>query len=321
MHAILVGDNQSLRWSDVPEPQPGPGDIVVDIRATAVNRADLMQRAGNYPPPPGWPEWMGLECAGIVSHAPAGGRWQVGDAVCALLGGGGYAERVALPADMAMAVPKGLSMAEAAALPEVYATAYLNLCLEAGLKEGDTVFIQAGASGLGTAAVQLVKTMGGKVVTTVGSDDKATFVKQLGADVVINHRSEDVLAVLQANPCDIALDCVGGADMGKYLETMNRSGRWVMIATLGGNLTEIDLGKFFRTGLRLIGSTLRSRPSEMKAEILGGLEKLLWPAFEAGSIKPILHATLPIEQADEAHGILMRRENLGKVVLTVGDAS
>lgn len=321
MHAILVGDDQSLSWSEVPEPQPGPADIVIDIRATAVNRADLMQRAGNYPPPPGWPAWMGLECAGVVSHAPAGGRWQVGDPVCALLGGGGYAERVAVPADLVLPVPRGLSMAEAATLPEVYATAYLNLCLEAGLKEGDTVFIQAGASGLGTAAIQLVKALGGTVVTTVGSDDKAAFVRGLGADVVINHRVEDVLAVLQAHPCDIALDCVGGADMGKYLETMNRGGRWVMIATLGGNLTEIDLGKFFRTGLRLIGSTLRSRPSEVKAEILAGLERLLWPAIERGDIEPILHATLPIEQAAEAHAILQRRENVGKVVLTVGGES
>ncbi len=318
MHAIVVAEDRSLVWREVPDPTPGAGQVVIDVHATAVNRADLLQRAGSYPPPPGWPEWLGLECAGVISHAPGGGRWQVGDEVCALLGGGGYAERVAVPEGMILPVPAGLTIAEAAALPEVYATAYLNLCLEARLQAGDTVFIQAGASGLGTAAIQLAKTLGGTVVTTVGSDEKAAFVRGLGADVVINHRTDDLLAALAAHPADIALDCVGGAEVGRYLGTMARGGRWVMIATLGGNLTELDLGQFFRMGLRLIGSTLRSRPAEVKAEILGALERLLWPAFEAGSIKPILHATLPIEQAEAAHGILQRRENLGKVVLAVG---
>ncbi len=312
MHAILVGDQQRLTWTEVPEPQPGPGDIVIDIRATAVNRADLMQRAGNYPPPPGWPEWMGLECAGVVSHAPAGGRWHVGDQVCALLGGGGYAERVAVPADLVLPVPTGLTMAEAAALPEVYATAYLNLCLEAGLQAGDTVFIQAGASGLGTAAIQLVKALGGTVVTTVGSESKAAFVRELGADVVINHRSEDVLAVLQANPCDIALDCVGGATMGQYLATMNRGGRWVMIATLGGDLTEIDLGKFFRTGLRLIGSTLRSRPSELKAEILNGWSVGSGRRSRLAPSSRSCTQRCPSSRLTEPHEILKRRGEPGQ---------
>ena len=317
MHAVLIDSQQNLVWSEVPEPTPQAGDVLIEIHAAALNRADLMQRAGNYPPPPGWPEWMGLECAGVVRSAPAGSRWKVGDRVCALLGGGGYAEQVAVPPELVLPVPDGLSMVQAAALPEVFATAYLNLCLEAGLQAGDNVFIQAGASGLGTAAIQLVKTLGGTVVTTVGSDEKAEFVKSLGADVVINHRTEDVCAVLAEHPVDIALDCVGGEAVGKYLETMNRGGRWVMIATLGGNLTELDLGKFFRAGLRLIGSTLRSRPNETKRQVLAGLEQQLWPALAAGTVKPILHATLPMTAAAAAHAILQNRENLGKVVLTV----
>ncbi len=317
MHAMLVGDGGALVWREVPDPAPRADEIIVDVRAAGLNRADLMQRAGTYPPPPGWPEWMGLEVAGQVSHAPAGGRWQVGDAVCALLGGGGYAERVAVPADMALPVPAGLSMAEAAAIPEVFATAYLNLCLEGGLKAGDTVLVQAGASGLGTAAIQLTKLLGGKVVTTVGSAAKAEFVRQLGADVVVNHTTDDLAPVIADFAVDIALDCVGGPELGHCLGKMAPGGRWIVIATLGGPLTQIDVNLFFRRGLRLIGSTLRSRSAAMKAEILTGLERLLWDAFASGAIRPVIHEVLPMAQAEAAHAILENRQNLGKVVLTI----
>jgi len=320
MHAILVDDQQSLVWSEVPDPGPQAGEIVMDIHATALNRADLLQRAGHYPPPPGWPEWMGLEAAGVVSYAAADGRWQVGDRVCALLGGGGYAERIAVPAELVLPVPDGLSMVEAAALPEVFATAYLNLCLEGGLQAGETVLIQAGASGLGTAAIQLVKTLGGTVVTTVGSEMKAELVRSLGADIVVNHRTENLGAVLDEHPVDIALACVAGPDLGRYLEKMNRGGRWIVIATLGGDRTELDLGRFFRSGLKLIGSTLRNRPLETKAAVLAGLERLLWPALAAGTVRPVIHRTLPLTDAESAHAILQRRENLGKVVLKTGES-
>lgn len=318
MHAVLINEDKSLSWSEVPDPIRKDNEILVQIHATALNRADLMQRAGNYPPPPGWPEWMGLEMAGVVLQAPANSRWKTGDKVCGLLGGGGYAEKVVLPADMALPVPAGLSMVEAAAIPEAFATSYLNLCLEGGLKAGDTVFIQAGASGLGMAAIQLVKQVGGKVVTTVGSDEKADFVRSLGADVVINHRKQDVAAVLAANPPDIALDCVSGPGFGPCIEHMAQGGRWIVIATLGGEQCQINLRTFFRKGLKLIGSTLRSRSSEMKAQILKGMEDLLWPAFSAGTVRSVIHQTLPITQAEAAHAILQGRENLGKVVLTVG---
>jgi len=317
VHAILIADDKSLEWSEVPDPVARANEILVEVHAAALNRADLLQREGNYPPPPGWPEWMGLEVAGVVLQAPPGGRWQVGDKVCALLGGGGYAEKVAVPADMALPVPAGLSMAEAAAIPEAFATSYLNLCIEGGMKAGETVFIQAGASGLGMAAIQLAKFLGAKVVTTVGSEGKKRFARELGADVVINRKKEDVAAVMREHPVDVAMDCAAGENLGPCLEAMARGGRWIVIATLGGTTSELNMRDFFRRGLRLIGSTLRSRTSEMKAEILAGLERQLWPALSAGKIKVLIHETLPITEAEAAHAILQRQENLGKVVLTV----
>jgi NADPH2:quinone reductase len=318
MRAILVAPDKSLTWSEVPDPVAKTGEILVDVHAAALNRADLMQRDGNYPPPAGWPEWMGLEVAGVVKAAPAGGRWQVGDQVCALLGGGGYAECVAVPQELVLPVPTGLSFVEAAAIPEAFATSYLNLCLEGGLTTGDTVFIQAGASGLGMAAIQLAKHLGAKVVTTVGSEEKAAFVRDLGADVVINRRTQEVAAAIAPHCVDIAMDCAAGPGLGPCLAQMAPGGRWIVIATLGGALAEIDLGVFFRKGLKLIGSTLRSRSPERKAGILADLQAKFWPALAARQIRALIHATLPMPRAAEAHAILERQENLGKVVLTLG---
>jgi len=317
MHAVIIDPDKRLNWREVPDPKPRADEILIDIHAAALNRADLLQREGLYPPPPGWPEWMGLEVAGVVLQAPSGSRWKIGDKVCALLGGGGYSEQVVVPADMVLPVPQGLSMVEAAAIPEAFATSYLNLCLEGGMQAGDTVFIQAGASGLGMAAIQLAKALGAKVVTTVGSDEKAAFATRLGADVVINHRKEDVASVLAQHPVDVAMDCVAGPALGKCLATMARGGRWVVIATLGGPMSEINMNDFFKRGVKMIGSTLRSRSSQMKAQILAGLETALWPSFASGKIKVMIHKTLPIACAEEAHAVLQKQENLGKVVLTV----
>lgn len=318
MKAILVDPEKNLVWSEVPDPVRKENEVLIAVHAAALNRADLMQRAGDYPPPPGWPEWMGLEVAGIVLEAPRGGRFQSGDAVCALLGGGGYAEKVAVPAEMVLPVPSGLSMAEAAALPEAFATSYLNLCMEGGLKSGDTVLIQAGASGLGIAAIQLAKELGAKVMTTVGTDEKADFVRSIGADIVINRRSDDLVAAMERHPVDIALDCVAGARLGESVIRLAHGGRWIVIATLAGPQTEIDMNVFFRRGLKLIGSTLRSRSSEMKAQILAGLETLLWHKFSASELRPVLHQILPMDtHAEEAHAILQKEENIGKVVLSL----
>ncbi|MBI4979306.1 MAG: NAD(P)H-quinone oxidoreductase [Spirochaetes bacterium] len=316
MHAIIVKD-KTLVWSEVPDPVPRADEIIVEVHATALNRADLMQRDGEYPSPPGWPEWMGLEVAGVVIKAPSQSRWKIGDKVCALLGGGGYAEKVAVPASMALPVPEGLSMAEAAAIPEAFATSYLNLCIEGGMKEGDTIFIQAGASGLGMAAIQLAKAFGGTVMTTVSSAEKADFVRRLGADIIVNRKTDDLGAAMEKNPPDIAMDCVAGPGLGNCVVKMARGGRWIVIATLGGAKTEIDMNTLFKRGIRIIGSTLRSRSSEMKAEILAGLEKRLWTSFYSGKIKPVIYKSLPITKAEDAHAILRAQENLGKVILTV----
>ncbi|MBN2308705.1 MAG: NAD(P)H-quinone oxidoreductase [Candidatus Hydrogenedentes bacterium] len=317
MHAMLVDAQKNLAWIEVPEPAPRADEAVIQVHAAALNRADLMQRAGDYPPPPGWPEWMGLEVAGVIAGAPAQSRWRVGDKVCALLGGGGYAEKVAVPANMVLPVPEGLSMIEAAAIPEAFATCYLNLCIEAGMQAGDTVLIQAGASGLGTAAIQMVKALGGTVMTTVGSEEKAAFVRDLGADIVVNRNADDLCAVMDAHPVNIAMDCISGPELGRCIEKMAIGGRWIVIAALGGANTQLDMNVFFRRGLRLIGSTLRSRTPEMKGEILSGLERVLWQEFSSGRIKPVIYRSLPIARAEDAHAILQNRENIGKVVLTL----
>ncbi len=315
MHAILIAADKSLVWSEVADPVRKDGEVVIDIRAAALNRADLLQRAGNYPPPPGWPEWMGLEVSGVVAEAGIGSRWKTGDKVCALLGGGGYAERVAVPEGMILPVPAGLGFVEAAAIPEAFATAYLNLCIEGGLRAGDTVFIQAGASGLGMAAIQLAKRLGAKVVTTVSSAEKAQFVRDLGADVVINRKTEAIADVLAVHPVDVAMDCVAGPQLGPCLKTMARGGRWIVIATLGGPHSDLDMLDFFKRGVKLIGSTLRSRTSELKARILADIEEKLWDAFASGEIKVHVHQVLPITEAEAAHALMQANENRGKIVL------
>lgn len=318
MHAIIIQPDQSLAWQHVPDPQPLPDHVVIDIHAAALNRADLLQRKGLYPPPPGWPQWMGLEVAGVISHTPQSSRWRIGDRVCALLGGGGYAQKVAVPQNMVLPIPENLSFTEAAAIPEAFVTSYLNLCIEAAMQPGETVFIQAGASGLGMAAIQLARALGaGKIITTVGSDEKAAFVKQLGADIIIHHKQQNVADALAQHPVDVAMDCVAGPQLGPCLQTLAQGGRWVIIATLAGSDTHINANDFFRRGVKLIGSTLRSRSPETKAKLLSELHQKIWPAFSSGKIKPIIHKTLPIQHAEEAHAILRNNENLGKVVLTI----
>lgn len=324
MHAIVVepGSEARLRWQEVPDPALRHGEVLIRIAATAVNRADLLQRRGKYPPPSGAPEWMGLEASGVVETLASGVEGlQPGDHVCCLLAGGGYAERVVCDARLVLPVPEGLSLEEAASLPEVFATAYLNLFLEANLSAGETVLVHAGASGVGIAAIQLCHALGTRVLTTVGSEAKATFTRDLGADEVIRHDTEDVTQRLESltreHGLDVVLDCLGGEDLGRHFSMLAKGGRWVVIGLLQGRTTELDLRALLSGRLRLMGSTLRTRPVEEKGELLAELKRRVWPLFAEGGIRPVVHAALPIQEAEAAHAILERRENIGKVVLTV----
>lgn len=326
MKAILVNEDKSLRWDNVPDPVCGAEDCLVKIEAAALNRADLMQREGDYPPPPGCPEWMGLEIAGTIvkvgEEAAKKSHWKVGDKVCALLGGGGYAQYVNVKYDMLMPVPEGCSVIEAAAIPEAFATAYLNLFIEGGAKAGDTLLVTGGNSGLASVMIRMAKAFGLRVITTVRGEAKAAAIANLGADVIVDTKREALAEILQreldaGQGVDIAIDCLGGDTMGKCLHYLNKGARWIMIAALAGVKTEIDLKNIYVRNVRIIGSTLRSRAPEVKAQILAELVEKVWPKVANGEVKPTIHAVLPIEQAEAAQDILYQGQNVGKVVLTV----
>jgi len=326
MKAILINDDKSLRWDEVGNPVIKSDEILVEIHAAALNRADLMQREGDYPPPPGCPEWMGLEISGVIvkmgNEAKEKSNWKIGDKVCALLGGGGYAEYVAVKYDMLMPVPENCSMIEAAAIPEAFATAYLNLFIEGKIEKGNTLLMNAGASGLASVIIPMAKAFGIRVITTVLDDKKANSIKHLNADRVVVTTKEDIAEVLKqelenGHSVDVAIDCLGGEIMGKCIHYLTHGARWIMIAALAGTETQIDLKNIYVRNVRIIGSTLRSRTPETKAFILSELVKNVFPKIESGEVKPTIYKTLPITQAEEAHAILQRGENIGKVVLTV----
>lgn len=328
MKAMLIDKNKNLVWSDVAYPEMKNNEVIVKIHAAAVNRADLMQRDGDYPSPAGCPEWMGLEIAGVIeeigAEAAQKSDWQIGDKVCALLGGGGYAEYAAVAYDMLMPIPKGCSMEEAAAIPEAFATAYLNLFIEGKIERGNTLLMHAGASGLASVIIPMAKSFGIRVITSVLSDKIAASIQHLQADVVINSKEQDVADVLRqqledGHPVDVAIDCLGGAMMGRCLPYMQRGGRWIMIATLAGNMTEVDLKNIYVRNIRIIGSTLRSRTPQVKAQILASLVRDIWPKVELGYVKPTIYRILPMAEAEAAHAILQRGESVGKVVLRVVD--
>lgn len=323
MKAMLVDENKNLVWTDVADPIIKDNEVLVKIYAAALNRADLLQRQGKYPSPAGCPEWMGLEISGeVVEIGNAVTNWKIGDKVCALLGGGGYAEYVAVKYDMLMPIPKGLSMEEAAALPEAYATSYLNLFIEGHLEKGQTAFIPAGASGLASVAIPMAKAFGARVITSVLSDEIAERISPLGADVIINSSTECVEEILKAEeengtPVNVSMDCLCGETLGKSLPFMASGGYWIVISTLAGIETNVQLRPLLTKGLHLVGSMLRKRTPEFKAYLLSQLVKNVWPKIECGAIKPSIYKVLPIEKAEEAHAILERGENIGKVVLTI----
>lgn len=324
MKAILVNEDKSLRWDEVENPILKENEVLVKVEYAALNRADLMQREGDYPPPAGCPEWMGLEVSGEIVEMTAGAKaksnYKIGDKVCALLGGGGYAEYVAVSFDMCMPVPKNCTMAEAAAIPEAFATAYLKLFVEGKAKKGDTLLMQAGASGLASVVIPMAKAFGLRVITTVITNPE--HIKHLGADLVVDTRTESLPEVLKkeeeaGRAIDIAIDCLGGQNLGDCLPYVKYGCRWIVIAALAGTNTTIDLKNIYKKNIRIVGSTLRSRTPEMKAQILSNLVKEVWDKVEAGQIRPTVHKILPITEAEEAHDILYRGENVGKVVLEV----
>lgn len=326
MKAILVNDDRSLRWDSVPDAICGAEDCLIKIEAAALNRADLMQREGDYPPPEGCPEWMGLEIAGTIIEigetAKEKSDWKIGDKVCALLGGGGYAEYANVKYDMLMPVPKNCSMIEAAAIPEAFATAYLNLFIEGNIQEGDTLLMNAGASGLASVIIPMAKAFGIRVITTVLTEEIAQNIKHLNADRVVVTTKEDIAEVLKeeleaGHPVDVAIDCLGGEIMGKCIHYLKHGARWIMIAALAGQKTEIDLKNIYVRNVRIIGSTLRSRTPAVKAQILKELVDVVWPKVEQELVKPTIYKVLPITEAEAAHDILYRGENIGKVVLEV----
>ena len=324
MKAILVNEDRSLRWDEVPNPVLKEDEVLIKVEYAALNRADLMQREGDYPPPEGCPEWMGLEVSGeiveMTEGAKAKSNYKIGDKVCALLGGGGYAEFVSVRYDMCMPVPKNCTMAEAAAIPEAFATAYLKLFIEGHAKAGDTLLMQAGASGLASVIIPMAKAFGLRVITTVISDPKN--IQHLGADLVVDTREQNLPEILkkeekEGRAVDIAIDCLGGQNLGDCLPYVKYGCRWIVIAALAGANTTIDLKTIYKKNIRIIGSTLRSRTPEMKAEILSKLVDEVWEKVADGEIKPTVYKELPITEAEEAHDILYRGENIGKVVLKV----
>ena len=326
MKAILVNDDRSLRWDNVPDPVIKSEEVLVEIHYAALNRADLMQREGDYPPPAGCPEWMGLEISGVIveigEEAKAKSNWKIGDKVCALLGGGGYAEYVSVKYDMLMPVPENCSMVEAAAIPEAFATAYLNLFIEGNIKAGNTLLMNAGASGLASVIIPMAKAFGVRVITTVLTREIANSIKHLNADRVVVTKEQDIVEVLKeelqsGHSVDVAIDCLGGEIMGKCIHYLTHGARWIMIAALAGTKTEIDLKNIYVRNVRIIGSTLRSRTPETKAKILADLVRDVWPKVSSGEVKPTIHAVLPITEAEAAHDILYKGQNIGKVVLEV----
>jgi putative PIG3 family NAD(P)H quinone oxidoreductase len=327
MKAIVVkGDKQNpvLVWEAAPDVEYGPDEVLVNVQATAVNRADLLQARGGYNPPAGASEILGLEVAGIIAAVGKDVKdWQVGDRVCALLPGGGYAEQTAVPAGMLLRLPKAWTFAQGAAVPEVWYTAYVNLFLEGELSAGETVLIHAGASGVGTAAIQLANAAEATVFITAGSDEKLLACRKLGAELAINYKQEDflekVLAATQDQGVDLILDPVGGGYLDRNVKALKRFGRLVNIGQLGGSHGEMNMGLLLGKRLRIIGSTLRSRSPAEKIKITEQFQSGYWPLLRSGELKPIIDTEFPIEQAQKAHDYVAQNKNTGKVILIVGE--
>jgi putative PIG3 family NAD(P)H quinone oxidoreductase len=322
MHAITIakpGGPEVLTWSEVPDPEPKAGEVVIEIAATAVNRADLMQRQGKYPPPPGAPEYPGLECSGTVVAVGGGvAEWCVGDEVCALLSGGGYAERVAVPAAQLLPVPEGISLAEAAALPEVACTVWSNVFSIARLNPGEVLLVHGGASGVGTFALQLGSAYGARVFCTA-SAAKLDRCRGFGAERAIDYKSEDFVKIVRdetgGHGADVVLDNMGAKYLGRNVEVLATGGRLVVIGLQGGRKAELDLGMLLAKRASVTATSLRARPVVEKAQIVAEVRDHVWPLISAGRIRPVVDRALALQDAGEAHRIVGAGEHVGKVLL------
>ncbi|MDG9701072.1 NAD(P)H-quinone oxidoreductase [Streptomyces sp. DH37] len=329
MHAITItepGGPDVLAWTEVDDPVPGEGEVLVEVAASAVNRADVLQRQGFYDPPPGASPYPGLECAGRIAALGSGvGGWRVGDRVCALLAGGGYAEKVAVPHGQLLPLPDTpdgpLDPVAAAALPEVACTVWSNVFMLAKLRPGETLLVHGGASGIGTMAIQLAKAVGARVAVTAGGPEKLARCAELGADVLIDYREQDfaeeVRAATGGRGADVVLDIMGAKYLERNVKALARGGRIVVIGLQGGVRGELHLGALLAKSGTIAATSLRGRPLDEKAEIVAAVREHVWPLIAAGRVRPVVDRTVPMSNAARAHGVLEESGHVGKVVLTV----
>lgn len=319
MRAIVIsepGGPEVLTWQEVPDPRPARGEVIIDVAASSVNRADLLQRKGFYPPPDGASGILGLECSGVIAEVGEGVEgFQPGDEVCALLAGGGYAERVAVPWQQVMPVPDGISLVEAGGLPEVACTVWSNVFMTARLRKGETLLVHGGGSGIGTLAIQLAKAYGSRVIVTAGSPEKIQRCLDLGADEGIDYREEDFADKFKDRKADVILDIIGAKYLPKNIEALNVGGRLVVIGLQGGAIGELDLGKLLAKRASVSAAGLRARPVDEKGVICRGVVANIWPLISAGAIKPVVQAAIPMRNAAEAHQMLESGKHIGKILL------
>jgi len=319
MHAMVIsepGGPDVLRWAEVPDPVPAAGEVVIEVTSAGVNRADLMQREGRYPPPPGSPPYPGLECSGrIAATGPGVTGWDAGDEVCALLAGGGYAERVAVPAGQVLPLPGKVGLGDAGALPEVVCTVYANVFQLARLAPGETLLVHGGSSGIGTMAIQLAKAAGARAVCTAGTAEKAARCLDLGADLAINYNEQDFAEVLGERSADVILDIIGARYLARNVSVLATGGRLVIIARQGGSRAELDLGMLQARQASIHATTLRARPPAEKAAVVAAVRENVWPLIGAGQVAPVIDRILPMTDAAEAHRIMAGSTHFGKIVL------
>ncbi|MBX7467731.1 NAD(P)H-quinone oxidoreductase [Streptomyces sp. NPDC001251] len=324
MYAITIpepGGPEALIWAEVPDPVPGEGEVLVEVAAAAVNRADVLQRQGFYNPPPGASPYPGLECSGrIAALGPGVSGWSVGDEVCALLSGGGYAQKVAVPAGQLLPVPEGVDLASAAALPEVVCTVWSNVFMVSHLRPGETLLVHGGASGIGTMAIQLGKAVGAKVAVTAGGPDKLARCAELGADILIDYREQDfvdeLLKATDGSGADVILDIMGAKYLERNVRALAVNGRLAIIGLQGGAKAELNLGALLTKRAAVTATSLRGRPAAEKAAIVAAVREHVWPLISGGRVRPVVDRTLPLADAAEGHRVLEASSHVGKVLLT-----